>query len=255
MAFERVNLAEQFARISDRFFPIRKRSISSEEKVKTSKKATVADTASSKQAQKQPTPIRPPKSVDPNEPMSIIQDDLNMEVVEFFNGKKYKKLLNSKQISGSLYAYEGMIDSLVVDLPKGERIDISYAEIHGNSFQYQGVDGGDYNGIIYETEKNTYIVTLNDGPHAGSRIKFKVNDGDDRYRMPYPDEYMADQNIQEDPYLNDERRPDRSVAQDRNDEDFELREEERFHDNFAPQDSWQDYQRGGAGYDSPGVDF
>ncbi len=183
MGLETANLSSQFARIAHQFRPLKNQKFTPSVAEAT---RTIAKTETRKVKK---ASFVPPKTVDPQLPQSIVQNDLQMDLLEFFNGKKYKKLLTKTHASGSLYAYDGMIDSLEVQLPGGEEIRISYAELTGNTFQYTTDDGGKYGGVMYETEKNMFIITLNDGPHAGSRMKFQVNDGENE-RREYDDENL-----------------------------------------------------------------
>ncbi len=101
----------------------------------------------------------------------IIRKRLDLGLKEFYNAKLFKKPLTAAQFSGSLYTNDGMIESLEVSLPGGKSINVSYAEMRGNIFQYE-VDGEQYSGMIYEAGKGNYMVNLTNGPFADTRMKF-----------------------------------------------------------------------------------
>lgn len=100
-----------------------------------------------------------------------ISEDMNLNVVEIFNAKKFPQPLKSGEFSGSLSTKEGILENLDVKLPNGESIQISGAEMSGNVFEYDQ-DGSVYSGMIYEITKNSFMVTLTNGPFEGTRMKF-----------------------------------------------------------------------------------
>jgi hypothetical protein len=103
---------------------------------------------------------------------AAITEEMNLDIVEIFNAKKYPKPLKAGEFNGSLSASNGTLDSLSVNLPNGESIQISSAEMNGNVFEYDQ-DGMVYSGMIYEITKGSYMVTLTNGPYEGTRMKFQ----------------------------------------------------------------------------------
>lgn len=103
-----------------------------------------------------------------------IKKSLDLQLVELYNVKRYKKPLTSGDFTGELYSANGIIETLSVQLPNNEEIDISFAEMAGNVFNYE-MDGNKFSGMMYEVSSGTYMVTLTNGPFSGTRMKF-MND-------------------------------------------------------------------------------
>ena len=144
----------------------------------------------------------------------VISTSLDLKLVELFNVKKYKKPLTSNQFTGELYTANGIIETLSVQLPDNEEIDISFAQMTGNVFNYE-FDGTSLSGMMYEVSKGTYMVTLTNGPFSGTRMKFmgeftesangftnndsyaqKDNYPKDNYDQQYDDQTNKDQSLQ-----------------------------------------------------------
>lgn len=106
-----------------------------------------------------------------------INTSLDLQLVELFNVKKYQKPLSPSDFKGELFTANGVIENLNVQLPNNEAIDISYAELSGNVFSYE-YDSQKYSGMMYEVGKGTFMVTLTNGPFAGTRMKFLGNNND-----------------------------------------------------------------------------
>jgi hypothetical protein len=94
-----------------------------------------------------------------------INESLDLQLVELYNVKKYKKPLTSGDFTGELYSSNGIIETLSVQLPN---------EMAGNVFNYE-MDGNKFSGMMYEVSSGTYMVTLTNGPFSGTRMKF-MND-------------------------------------------------------------------------------
>jgi hypothetical protein len=115
---------------------------------------------------------------------AVIKNDLDLSLNEFFNSAKMEKH-SAGDYSGHLVASNGMIESLEVSTPDGE-VYISQAEMKGNTFEYEA-DGQKHSGMIYEVAQGSYMVTLTDGPLAGTRMKFAGNvDGSEVAEAPAP---------------------------------------------------------------------
>jgi hypothetical protein len=112
-------------------------------------------------------------SVDPEVQVveAVIKNDLDLNLSEFYNSQKFQKLAAGESITGNLIASAGVIESLEVTLPDTESLHISFSEMKGNTFVYEHM-GDQFNGMIYEVGQGAYMVTLNDGPLAGTRMKF-----------------------------------------------------------------------------------
>lgn len=103
--------------------------------------------------------------------VAAIQEELNLNLTEVTNPKKWAKGLTSSQFSGSISTSNGVIESLTVSLPDGESVNASLSELTGNVFKYD-VNGDTYSGLLYKVDVNSYMVTLSDGPLEGSRLRF-----------------------------------------------------------------------------------
>lgn len=122
------------------------------------------------------------------ETTSYIQDDLSLELVEFYNPNKYSAIVKTSNtemnVFGSLEAANGVIESIDVTLPDGENLSVEYGEMNQNRFKYT-IDGEPLRGIIYKIDALTYMVSLDEGPYAGTRMKFKnIQDLDTTYEEP-----------------------------------------------------------------------
>jgi hypothetical protein len=115
---------------------------------------------------------------------AVIKNDLDLSLNEFFNSAKMEKH-SAGDYSGHLVASNGMIESLEISTPDGE-VYISQAEMKGNTFEYE-TEGQKHSGMIYEVAQGAYMVTLTDGPLAGTRMKFAGNvDGSEVAEAPAP---------------------------------------------------------------------
>lgn len=104
-------------------------------------------------------------------PAAAVTEELNLNLVEVINPKKWQNPLTADQFSGNLTTSNGAIDSLSVTLPNGEGVTVSFSEMNGNVFEYD-IDGEVYSGMLYQVEQNAYMVTLTNGPLEGTRLRF-----------------------------------------------------------------------------------
>jgi hypothetical protein len=104
-------------------------------------------------------------------PAAAITEELNLNLIEVINPKKWQNGLPPDQFSGSLSTANGSIDSLNVSLPGGEGVTVSFAEMNGNVFEYD-IEGEVYSGMLYQMDQNAYMVTLTNGPLEGTRLRF-----------------------------------------------------------------------------------
>ena len=104
-------------------------------------------------------------------PGAAVTEELNLNLVEVINPKKWQNGLPGDQYSGSLSTSNGSIDSLNVSLPNGEGVTVSFSEMNGNVFEYD-IDGEVYSGMLYQVDQTAYMVTLTNGPLEGTRLRF-----------------------------------------------------------------------------------
>lgn len=102
---------------------------------------------------------------------AAIKEELNLELKEVFNAKKYAQGPKAGEFSGSLSANNGVIESLTVSLPNDESVSVVFSEMTGNVFEYE-IDGQVLSGMMYQMDKANYMVTLTNGPFEGTRLKF-----------------------------------------------------------------------------------
>ena len=103
---------------------------------------------------------------------AAIKEELALELNEVFNAKKYPQPPKAGEFSGSLTARDGEIESISVSLPGGDSFSVVSSAMTGNVFQYDGPDGEELSGMIYQMDKTSYMVTLTNGPLEGTRLKF-----------------------------------------------------------------------------------
>ncbi len=104
-------------------------------------------------------------------PGAAITEELNLNLVEVINPKRWQSGLPADQYSGSLSTSNGAIDSLNVSLPNGEGVMVSFSEMNGNVFEYD-IEGEVYSGMLYQVDQTSYMVTLTNGPLEGTRLRF-----------------------------------------------------------------------------------
>ena len=119
---------------------------------------------------------------------AYIQDDISLNLIEYYNPNKFSTILkvgdNSSPVNGVLEAANGVVEKIDITLPDGESLFVEYGEMKENRFTYT-VHGEKLRGIIYKVDAKTYMVSLDEGPHAGTRMKFADSrDLDTTYDKP-----------------------------------------------------------------------
>ncbi len=107
----------------------------------------------------------------PVETAAAVQEELDLNLVEVSNPKKYQGNVPSSMFSGNLVTADGRIEALSVSLPNGEGLSINTSEMVGNVFEYD-LDGETLSGMIYQVDQTTYMVTLTNVTFEGTRMKF-----------------------------------------------------------------------------------
>jgi hypothetical protein len=102
---------------------------------------------------------------------SYFQQDLDLELVEFFNRKHFDRVLKNNEIDGSLVIAGGEIELMEILLPNEDEILIESRQIAGNTFNYNYL-GQDYSGMLFQSGNNQFTVSLVNGPYQGSKMKF-----------------------------------------------------------------------------------
>ncbi len=102
---------------------------------------------------------------------AAIKESLDLKLVEVINPVKWQQEIKAKQFSGSITANNGVIEALSANLPEGKSIEISFSEMTGNTFEYD-LDGEVYQAFMYQVDQNSFMVTLNNGPLEGTRLRF-----------------------------------------------------------------------------------
>jgi hypothetical protein len=105
------------------------------------------------------------------EAVAAVQEELSLSLTEVVNPKKWEQGLQNTQFSGSLTTNNGTIETLEVSLPNGEGVSVSFSEMSGNVFQYD-LNGEIYTGMMYQVDRNAFMITLTNGPLEGTRMKF-----------------------------------------------------------------------------------
>lgn len=104
---------------------------------------------------------------------AAVQEELQLNLVEVVNPRKWANALTATQFNGSLSTNNGVIESLSVSLPNGEGVSVSFSEMNGNVFEYE-LDGELYSGMMYQVDQYSYMVTLTNGPMEGTRMRFST---------------------------------------------------------------------------------
>lgn len=107
---------------------------------------------------------------------AYIQEDISLELIEYYNPNKFSSILKigegDNPVTGVLEAANGVVEKIDVTLPDGESLFVEYGEMRENKFTYT-VHGEKLRGIIYKIDAQSYMVSLDEGPHKGTRMKFK----------------------------------------------------------------------------------
>lgn len=115
---------------------------------------------------------RAPEVIEELIPNAAIQEELSLSLVEVINPKKFPTPLTSAQFSGSLSTNNGVIEDLNISLPNDEGIAFPHAKMVGNVFEYDDQSGDRNSGMMYQIDQNSYMVTITNGPHEGTRLRF-----------------------------------------------------------------------------------
>lgn len=110
---------------------------------------------------------------------AAIKNSLRLQLVEVVNPKKWKTAPTRADFSGNLATNNGILDDFSVSLPSGDEISVAYIEMNGNIFSYD-LDGEVYNAMIFQADQHSYIVTLNNGPLEGTRMRFRPELNDEQ---------------------------------------------------------------------------
>ena len=110
-------------------------------------------------------------SMDETDAKAAIQSELTLSLFEVTNSAKWPKGLSQVQFNGSLTAREGVIESLLVSLPGEEGLSIAFSSMSGNVFEYD-FNGELFSGMMYQVDEKAYMVTLTNGPLAGTHLRF-----------------------------------------------------------------------------------
>lgn len=121
---------------------------------------------------------------------AAIKESLDLKLVEVINPVKWQKEILAKQFSGSIAANNGVIESLTANLPEGKSIEISFSEMTGNTFEYD-LDGEVYQAFMYQVDQNSFMVTLNNGPLEGTRLRF-AGEADAQTQAEQTNNYLAE---------------------------------------------------------------
>jgi hypothetical protein len=125
---------------------------------------------------KSATPTKAQESVSTPEafiPEASVKEELTLSLVEVINPAKWQNGLPSNQFTGSLFTNNGLIENLTVSLPDGAGVSVSFSEMAGNVFEYD-LNGELYSGMMYQVDRNSYMVTLTNGPLDGTRLRFST---------------------------------------------------------------------------------
>jgi hypothetical protein len=145
--------------------------------VKVSKRAIAVETTWSKLESPKPRAVvqevrkvsSAPQKALPAE--AAIKEDLNLQLVEVVNSRKWKEGVRREDFFGNLVASGGVMEAFDVALPGGDNINIAFSEIAGNVFQYD-LHGEIYEAMVFQADKHSYFVTLTNGPFEGTRLRF-----------------------------------------------------------------------------------
>jgi hypothetical protein len=115
--------------------------------------------------------VIPVASDDSKTDEAAIVEALNLELVEVINHVKWASGLKASEFSGHLATQEGNVEDLIVNLPDGESISVSFSQMVGNVFEYE-IEGHLYSAIMYQVDTHSYMVNLTNGPLEGTKLRF-----------------------------------------------------------------------------------
>jgi hypothetical protein len=119
-----------------------------------------------------------------------IQEALSLKLVEIHNPKKWQHEVSSSDFTGAVTTHNGIIETLSASLPGNISLDISFAEMNGNTFQYD-LNGESFSGLMYQVDQNSYMVTLTNGPMEGTRMRFNSS-SDNQIQQELTEQYLAE---------------------------------------------------------------
>jgi hypothetical protein len=124
---------------------------------------------------------------------AVVQEELNLNLIEVINPKKWKDGLKPTDFSGSIATNNGVIESLSVSLPNSEGVSVSFSEMTGNVFEYD-LNGELYSGMMYQVDQHAYMVTLTNGPLEGTQLRFTSELTKEEQQSEK--QFLADNNVQ-----------------------------------------------------------
>jgi hypothetical protein len=71
------------------------------------------------------------------------------------------------------------------------KIEISFSEMTGNTFEYD-LNGQIYSGLMYQVDQNSYMITLTNGPLEGTRLRFAGESTDAQSQQEQTQAYLAE---------------------------------------------------------------
>ena len=113
----------------------------------------------------------PSDSMEETDAKAAIQSELGLSLIEVTNSAKWPNGLAQGQFNGSLSARNGVIESLLVSLPGEEGLSVAFSSMSGNVFEYD-FNGELFSGMMYQVDEKAYMVTLTNGPLAGTQLRF-----------------------------------------------------------------------------------
>lgn len=126
-----------------------------------------------------------------DQPQTSIQAELNLKLVDVSHPGKWLNELKNKQFNGSIVTNNGIIESLTASLPEGVKIDIAFSELTGNTFEYD-LNGEIYQGLMYQVDQGSFMVTLSNGPLEGTRMRFAGEAMDAETQQIQTETYLAE---------------------------------------------------------------
>jgi hypothetical protein len=124
---------------------------------------------------------------------AAVKEELSLSLIEVINEKKWKDGLATNQFNGSLITNNGVIESLQVNLPQNQAVNVQFSEMTGNTFEYD-LNGEIFTGLMYQVDSNAYMITLTSGPLEGTRLRF--SDKAPVEEQQQTQELLAESNVQ-----------------------------------------------------------
>ena len=122
---------------------------------------------------------------------AAINESLNLKLIEVMNPKKWQNGIKESEFNGSIATNNGVIESLNASLPEEMKIEISFSEMTGNTFEYD-LNGQIYSGLMYQVDQNSYMITLTNGPLEGTRLRFAGESTDAQSQQEQAQAYLAE---------------------------------------------------------------